>query len=52
LVKGTPEGVDPTAKENYLSDAEFETVFKMNKQKFKELKEWKKKALRKDTKLF
>jgi len=36
-----PEGVKRTKKEAYLSDAEFEVVFKMPRAKFLTLKEWK-----------
>lgn len=41
LKKTFPEGVDPTKKEQYLSDQDFESVFKMTKAQFNELKAWK-----------
>jgi hypothetical protein len=52
LKKGTPEGVNPSKKEQYLSDTDFEAVFGMNRDKFNELKEWKKKDLKKQRGLF
>jgi hypothetical protein len=36
-----PDGIDPTRKEAYLSDEEFNKVFGMPKEKFYELKKWK-----------
>jgi len=36
-----PDDVDPTKKEIYLSDADFLTVFKMDKAKFEALPKWK-----------
>jgi len=52
LQAGIPEGVNPASKETYLSDAQFEEVFKMTKDKFMGLKHWKRKQLKKDAKLF
>ena len=40
LAHSFPEGVDPTKKEAYLSDAEFVKVFGMTSDKFSELKKW------------
>jgi len=52
LKKGTPEGVNPTKKEQYLSEGDFEKVFGMSKAKFNDLKDWKKKDLKKQKGLF
>lgn len=40
-LKGFPEGVDPTRKEAYLSDSDFQALFGMNLAAFYELKKWK-----------
>ena len=37
-----PEGVKGNKKEYYLSEAEFEEVFKMPRSKYDDLKQWKK----------
>lgn len=47
-----PEGVIPSRKELYLSDAEFEKVFRMKLNRFLALKEWKRNELKKQHKLF
>ena len=47
-----PEGVDPTAKEQYLSPEKFEALFGMSMDKFNELKDWKKKQLKQQHDLF
>ena len=47
-----PEGVDPTRKEQYLSDAAFQEAFKMTKDEFSKLKKWKQQNLRKEKGLF
>ena len=52
LKKGIPEGVNPQAKEEYLSAEEFQTVFGMTIEAFRELKHWKKKDLKKAKGLF
>lgn len=52
LKKGCPEGVDPTKKESYLSDAEFQSVFGMDKAAFYALKDWKRKDIKKAKGLF
>lgn len=36
-----PPGVKPDKKEQYLSDEEFESLFKMSKEEFNKLKLWK-----------
>jgi len=52
LQKGVPEGVDPSRKEDYLSDADFETVFKMKRDAFAKMPAWKKDNLKKSTNMF
>ena len=52
LRAGIPEGVDPKRKQDYLSDAQFEEVFGMNRDAFNALKEWKQKDLKKAKGLF
>jgi len=47
-----PERVIPDKKEQYLSDEEFQVVFKMTKEKFAELKKWKQQDLKKGVGLF
>uniref|UniRef100_A0AAV1U3Y1 HP domain-containing protein n=1 Tax=Peronospora matthiolae TaxID=2874970 RepID=A0AAV1U3Y1_9STRA len=51
-LKAGVEGIDITLKENYLTDAEFETVMEMTKDEFAELPKWKKQAKKKETGLF
>jgi chemotaxis protein histidine kinase CheA len=41
-----PDGVDPTKKETYLDDTEFEAVFKVDKATFAALPQWKKAQVR------
>jgi hypothetical protein len=36
-----PPGVKPDKKEQYLSEEEFESLFKMSKEEFNKLKLWK-----------
>eukprot|EP00461_Guttulinopsis_vulgaris_P001151 UN01151 len=47
-----PQNVDRTKRENYLTDAEFQDVFKMSKDQFKALKAWKQNELKKGAKIF
>lgn len=51
-LKGFPAGVDPTKKEAYLSDAEFQTLFGMNYDAFLLLKKWKQQEVKKKHELF
>jgi hypothetical protein len=44
--------VDPTKKEAYLSNEEFQNVFGMSKDAFYNLKKWKQQDLRKAKSLF
>jgi hypothetical protein len=52
LSAGVPAGVDPKLKELYLSDAEFQSLFKMDKAAFAKLAAWKKGEVKKGLKLF
>nr|XP_033787634.1 villin-like protein [Geotrypetes seraphini]XP_033787635.1 villin-like protein [Geotrypetes seraphini] len=47
-----PEGVDPTKKEMYLSDADFLNIMKMTKDDFYKLPKWKQQSLKKENGLF
>jgi len=47
-----PQGVDPTRKEFYLHDKEFEKVFKMSRQSYETLPSWKRQNLKKAAGLF
>jgi hypothetical protein len=52
LKSALPPGVSPSAKEDSLSAAEFETVFSMTKDEFKALPNWKQQAQKKKVGLF
>jgi len=41
LKAGCPDGVDPTKKETYLSDEDFNAIFGMDFDEFKNLSSWK-----------
>ena len=47
-----PPGVNPTKKELYLSEENFQTVFGMSAAAFKDLKAWKQNDLKKAKGLF
>ncbi|CAH1793788.1 unnamed protein product [Owenia fusiformis] len=47
-----PEGVDPTCKEQYLSEEEFLEVFGMARADYEKMPKWKQINLKKSTKLF
>ena len=49
---GKADGIDPTKKENYLDDAEFEKLFAMARAAFGELKLWKQQDLKKKVGLY
>ncbi|CAI5721964.1 unnamed protein product [Hyaloperonospora brassicae] len=51
-LKAGVEGIDITVKENYLTDAEFQTVMDMTKDEFVKLPKWKQQAKKKETGLF
>lgn len=52
LQNGVPAGVDPTRKEDYLSDADFEVLLKMGRDAFAKMPAWKKQAAKKNAKIF
>jgi hypothetical protein len=52
LSSGIPEGVNPAAKEQYLSDADFSEKFGMTKDAFNSQAAWKKKSQKEKLKLF
>ena len=47
-----PANCDPCALETYLSDEEFATIFKMDKEAFNKLAKWKRDGEKKKVKLF
>ncbi|NWR22336.1 VILI protein, partial [Emberiza fucata] len=47
-----PRGVDPSRKEDHLSDADFQAVFGMSRSAFSSLPLWKQQKLKKDNGLF
>ncbi|NXO33220.1 VILI protein, partial [Locustella ochotensis] len=47
-----PRGVDPSRKEDHLSDEDFQAVFGMNRSAFSNLPLWKQQKLKKDKGLF
>ena len=47
-----PIGVNISKRETYLSDIEFEEIFKMTKDEFMNLKKWKQDKLKKSNSLF
>ncbi|NWW31076.1 VILI protein, partial [Panurus biarmicus] len=47
-----PQGVDPSRKEDHLSDQDFQAVFGMNRSAFSNLPLWKQQKLKKDKGLF
>ena len=52
LKKGIPEGVNPAAKETYLSDEQFNSIMGMAPEAFAALKDWKRKDIKKAKGLF
>jgi len=52
LQNGVPAGVDPSIKELYLADAEFQKMFKMDKAAWVGQQKWKKDQAKKSNKLF
>merc|ERR1712087_335636 len=47
-----PEGVDPTKKEQYLSDTDFEKILGSPRDVFKQMKAWKQQQLKRAAGLF
>jgi len=52
LQKGVPDKCNPAVREMYLSDADFEKIFKTKKADWEKLPKWKKDAAKKTNKLF
>ena len=52
LKKGIPEGVDPAAKQLYLSDEQFQATFGEDLATFNARKAWKQKDMKKAKGLF
>jgi hypothetical protein len=52
LQAGVPDGVDPLKKETFLSDADFQTHFGMDKAAFAKMPGWKAKGVKTKLKLF
>jgi len=50
--KNLPTDVDPNRKEDYLSDEEFQQIFKTSRENFASSPQWKRKQAKKDAKLF
>lgn len=50
--KTFPQGVDPNKREQYLSETEFQQVFKMSKAEFNRLANFKQQTLKKNAELF
>lgn len=50
--KDLPSGVDPSRKEDFLLDNEFEQLFKMKREEYVKLPAWKKENLKKTTGMF
>jgi len=47
-----PRGADPTQKEVYLSDEEFESIFKMKKEDYEKIPSWRRETLKKKVGLY
>ena len=52
LQKGIPEGVNPARKEYYLSEEDFMKTFNMPLDAWENLKDWKRKQMKKAVSLF
>lgn len=52
IIASCPSAVDPSRKEAYLTDDDFQRALGMNKEAFYALKEWKRKDLKKRAKIF
>jgi len=52
LQKGNPPGVEPTRKEEWLNDAEFESAFKMKRDAWAKLPAWKRDNVKKSMNMF
>ncbi|XP_051870243.1 villin-1-like [Pristis pectinata] len=52
VAEDLPPGVDPTRKEEYLSNKDFESIFSTTRMKFNAMPEWKQRNLKKEKGLF
>lgn len=52
LQNNVPKGVNSQRRQDYLDDKTFEQVFKMKREEFEKLKDWKQRDLKKANKLF
>ena len=52
LKSSVPEGVNPSQKEDYLSDADFSKLFSMTRDAFRALPKWKRDTKKKELGLF
>ena len=52
LQNNAPKGVNSNRRQDYLDDKTFEQVFKMKREEFEKLKDWKQRDLKKANKLF
>eukprot|EP01092_Planopodium_desertum_P007657 TRINITY_DN3155_c0_g2_i1.p1 TRINITY_DN3155_c0_g2~~TRINITY_DN3155_c0_g2_i1.p1 ORF type:complete len:247 (-),score=17.07 TRINITY_DN3155_c0_g2_i1:73-714(-) len=52
LADPLPEGVNPTKLETYLSDEEFEEIFKLSRDEWNKLSDWKKEESKKQVYLY
>ncbi|KAK5912285.1 hypothetical protein CesoFtcFv8_002177 [Champsocephalus esox] len=52
LTNELPEGVDPTQKEKYLSDSDFNNIFGINKDDFSSMPRWKQLKMKKEVGMF
>uniref|UniRef100_A0A8C9WV65 Advillin n=1 Tax=Sander lucioperca TaxID=283035 RepID=A0A8C9WV65_SANLU len=52
LASELPEGVDPTQKEKYLSDSDFNNIFGITKDNFASMPQWKQLKMKKEKGLF
>ncbi|XP_029287630.1 advillin isoform X1 [Cottoperca gobio] len=52
LTSELPEGVDPTQKEKYLSDSDFNNIFGITKDDFASMPRWKQLKIKKDKGMF
>eukprot|EP01126_Amoeba_proteus_P049270 TRINITY_DN5750_c0_g1_i2.p1 TRINITY_DN5750_c0_g1~~TRINITY_DN5750_c0_g1_i2.p1 ORF type:complete len:1043 (+),score=243.74 TRINITY_DN5750_c0_g1_i2:209-3337(+) len=50
--KTLPKGVDPTNKEKYLSDEDFESLFGMSKEEYEKRPAWKRETIKKQAGLY
>ncbi|KAJ1565687.1 Coronin-2B, partial [Nowakowskiella sp. JEL0078] len=52
LSEKLPEQIDPTKLEMYLSEEDFESIFKMTKQEYSQMHSWKRERIKKEVGFF